>query len=176
MVVPVYAFFILKRKHSVENAGAISAAYGSESAVTFVTSVSYLEAHDIFFSGHMVAVMEAPSIIVGVLLIFPVQQRTGFQTLLSGYPASFSHQWLRHPDFGSLAIGFLASEKQTMGIKPFTTEFKGFLAVFLLDMGTTSGRKLSSFLENGWSPPPFRHHCSFSKRGDSRHDQRTGYH
>ena len=100
VVVPVYAFFILKRKQSVENAGAISAAYGSVSAVTFVTTVSYLEAHDIFFSGHMVAVTEAPSIIVGVLLIFPVQQRTGFQTLLSGYPASFFHQWLRHPDFG----------------------------------------------------------------------------
>ena len=43
-----------------------------------------------------------------------------------------------------------------MGIKPFTTDiFKGFLAVFLLDMGITSGRKLSSFLENGWSPTLF---------------------
>ncbi|NNK80589.1 MAG: sodium-dependent bicarbonate transport family permease, partial [Flavobacteriales bacterium] len=35
-------------------------------------------------------------------------------------------------------------------IRPFTTDlFKGFLAVFLLDMGITSGRKLSDFLKKG---------------------------
>ncbi|MGB3151846.1 MAG: sodium-dependent bicarbonate transport family permease, partial [Maribacter sp.] len=34
---------------------------------------------------------------------------------------------------------------------PFTTDiFKGFLAVFLLDMGITSGRKLNDFLKKGW--------------------------
>jgi hypothetical protein len=43
-------------------------------------------------------------------------------------------------------IGFLASESQARGIEPFTTDiFKGFLAVFLLDMGITSGKKLSAF-------------------------------
>ena len=54
---------------------------------------------------------------------------------------------------GSLLIGALASAKQAEGIKPFTTDiFKGFLAIFLLDMGISSGRKLSSFLQNGWAP------------------------
>ena len=28
--------------------------------------------------------------------------------------------------------------------------FKGFLAVFLLDMGITSGKKLSTFVKKGW--------------------------
>jgi hypothetical protein len=41
-VIPLYTFFILKRKLSVSNAGAIAAAYGSVSAVTFVASVSFL--------------------------------------------------------------------------------------------------------------------------------------
>jgi hypothetical protein len=51
---------------------------------------------------------------------------------------------------GSLAIGFLASEAQAEGIKPFTTDiFKGFLAVFLLDMGITSGKKLNEFIKKG---------------------------
>jgi hypothetical protein len=37
---------------------------------------------------------------------------------------------------GSLIIGFIASDQQALGIKPFTTDmFKGFLAIFLLDMG-----------------------------------------
>ena len=40
---------------------------------------------------------------------------------------------------------------QAQGIKPFTTDIvKGFLAVFLLDMGVTSGRKLNDFLKKGW--------------------------
>ena len=43
---------------------------------------------------------------------------------------------------------FLASEKEAEGIKPFTTDiFKGFLAIFLLDMGITSGKKLKDFFE-----------------------------
>jgi hypothetical protein len=52
---------------------------------------------------------------------------------------------------GSLIIGLLASDEQAMGIKPFTNDlFKGFLAIFLLDMGIVSGRKLSDFLKSGW--------------------------
>ncbi|MDX5418512.1 MAG: sodium-dependent bicarbonate transport family permease, partial [Hymenobacteraceae bacterium] len=63
LLIPLYSFFILKKKLSVENSGAIAAAYGSVSAVTFVTAVSFLEIQNLGFSGHMVAVMalmEAP--------------------------------------------------------------------------------------------------------------------
>jgi hypothetical protein len=42
---------------------------------------------------------------------------------------------------GSLIIGYLANAKQAEGIKPFTNDlFKGFLAIFLLDMGISSGK------------------------------------
>ena len=45
----------------------------------------------------------------------------------------------------------LASDEQALGIKPFTNDlFKGFLAIFLLDMGIVSGRKLSDFVKSGW--------------------------
>ena len=54
---------------------------------------------------------------------------------------------------GSLLIGFLTSNEQAAGIKPFTTDlFKGFLAIFLLDMGISSGKRLSAFLSNGIFP------------------------
>lgn len=57
---------------------------------------------------------------------------------------------------GSLFIGFLADAKQAEGIKPFTDDiFKGFLAIFLLDMGISSGRKLTDFISNGWFPIAF---------------------
>ncbi|MFZ4799702.1 MAG: sodium-dependent bicarbonate transport family permease, partial [Bacteroidia bacterium] len=72
LIIPFYAFFILKRRLSVFDAGAIAAAYGSVSAVTFVTAVSYLESHQLGLHGHMVAIMalmESPAIIIGLVLI-----------------------------------------------------------------------------------------------------------
>jgi hypothetical protein len=54
---------------------------------------------------------------------------------------------------GCLIIGYLANAKQAEGIKPFTNDlFKGFLAIFLLDIGITSGRKLKAFFSFGWFP------------------------
>ena len=41
-LVPLYTFYLLKRKLGVENAGAIAASYGSVSAVTFITAVAFL--------------------------------------------------------------------------------------------------------------------------------------
>jgi hypothetical protein len=50
----------------------------------------------------------------------------------------------------------MADAKQAEGIKPFTNElFKGFLAIFLLDMGISSGRKLKTFFSYGWFPIAF---------------------
>lgn len=71
-LIPLYTFFVLKRKLNVFDAGAIAAAYGSVSAVTFVTAVSYLETQQLALHGHMVAIMalmESPAIIMGLLLI-----------------------------------------------------------------------------------------------------------
>ena len=41
--IPLYTFFILKRKMNVSDAGAVAATYGSVSAVTFVSAASFLE-------------------------------------------------------------------------------------------------------------------------------------
>ena len=50
IAVPLYTFFILKRKLGVYNAGAIAAAYGSVSAVTFITGISFSGAStDVFW-------------------------------------------------------------------------------------------------------------------------------
>jgi hypothetical protein len=153
VAVSCYAFVILRKKVGIENAGAIAAAYGSVSAVTFVTAISFLEAQATYYGGHMVAVMalmEAPSIIVGVLLIALVGKKACGIPLMQTIHHSFTNGSVLLI-LGSLCIGFVASEKQAEGIAPFTTDiFKGFLAVFLLDMGITSGKKLKSFLENGW--------------------------
>lgn len=155
LAIPIYSFFLLRPKVGIFNAGAIAAAYGSVSAVTFVTAVSFLEVQSLEFGGHMVAVMalmEAPSIIIGVLLISWFNKKKGSKTSCLDVIKHSVTNGSVLLIAGSLVIGFLASEAQAEGIKPFTTDiFKGFLAVFLLDMGITSGKKLGSFLKNGWS-------------------------
>ncbi|AWH86507.1 sodium-dependent bicarbonate transport family permease [Flavobacterium album] len=157
-LVPVYLFFILKRKFNLHDAGAVAAAYGSVSAVTFVTAASYLEMQGMHLSGHMVAIMalmESPAIIAGLVLI----------SLYDKSGDAFSKRRVLHHSLtngsvllilGSLVIGYLASAEQAQGIKPFTNDlFKGFLAIFLLDMGIVSGRKLGSLFREGWFPFAF---------------------
>lgn len=155
-LIPLYTFFILKRKLKIFDAGAIAAAYGSVSAVTFVTAVSYLESQNLELHGHMVAIMalmESPAIIVGLILI-SLYNKEQSNSLNVG--SVLKHSLTNGSVLliiGSLVIGFLASAEQAEGIKPFTNDlFKGFLALFLLDMGITSGRKLKSFFSFGWFP------------------------
>lgn len=154
IVIPVYVFFLSKKKLGVENAGAIAASYGSVSAVTFVTALTFLETLSITSDGHMVAVMalmEAPAIIVGVLLIRSCSQKvTQNQSLKNLFVHSLTNSSVLLI-LGSLIIGYLANEKAAEGIKPFTNDlFKGFLVVFLLDMGINSARKLEDFFKHGW--------------------------
>lgn len=156
LIIPLYTFFILRKKLSVFDAGAIAAAYGSVSAVTFVTAVSYLEAQHLTLNGHMVAIMalmESPAIIMGLVLISvfnkdeneKIKKRTAIRHSFTNGSVLLI--------LGSLIIGYLANAEQAEGIKPFTNDlFKGFLAIFLLDMGITSGRKLKAFFSFGSFP------------------------
>ncbi len=155
IVIPIYTFFILKTKLNIENSGAVAAAYGSVSAVTFVTAISFLELQDIVFNGHMVAIMalmEAPAIIVAVILIryFSKDNSSSAISLGSIAKHSFTNGSVLLI-IGSLVIGFFTSDQQAIGIKPFTNDlFKGFLSIFLLDMGISCGKKLKDFVKSGW--------------------------
>jgi hypothetical protein len=97
----------------------------------------------------IMALMESPAIIIGLVLItlFNKQktQKINKLEILSHSLTNGSVLLI----LGSLVIGFLANAKQAQGIQPFTNDlFKGFLAIFLLDMGITSGKKLKSFFYN----------------------------
>jgi len=155
-LIPVFTFFILKTKLSTSDAGAVAAAYGSVSAVTFVAAVSFLDMQNLTSGGHMVAVMalmESPAIIVGVLLIKRFDQVS--ETSEKGSFKSLLHHALTNGSvliiMGSLIIGIIADTKQAEGIKPFTTDiFKGFLAIFLLQMGMVTAKRFRTFLKYGW--------------------------
>ncbi|MBD2768646.1 sodium-dependent bicarbonate transport family permease [Hymenobacter sp. BT664] len=156
-LIPLYTFFILKRRLSISDSGAIAAAYGSVSAVTFVSAVSFLETQQLTFGGHMVAVMalmESPAIIMGVILMMrheaPAANDNAQTSLRSVVQHSFTNGSVLMV-LGSLVIGLVADTKQADGIKPFTTDiFKGFLAIFLLEMGMVTARRFSAFTRYGW--------------------------
>jgi hypothetical protein len=152
-IIPLYTFFILKQKVGISNAGAIAASYGSVSAVTFVSAATFLEMQSIHFGGHMIAVMalmEFPAIIMGFILIkkFEKQEENdvSFKSILKHAISNGSVLMI----MGSLIIGIISDSKQAEGIKPFTNDiFKGFLAIFLLEMGMITAKRFSTFRKHG---------------------------
>jgi len=161
MAIPIYTFFLLKKQLNPYNSSAIAAAYGSVSAVTFVTAVSFLEIQHLQLQGHMVAIMalmESPAIIVGLMLL-TLSKEVDSQAIAIKKRVVFKHAFTNGSVLlilGSLCIGFMANAEQAEGIKPFTDDlFKGFLAIFLLDMGISSGKKLKAFFSFGWFPLVF---------------------
>lgn len=154
-IIPLYTFFILKMKLSISDAGAVAASYGSVSAVTFVAAISFLEMQKIASGGHMVAVMalmESPAIIVGVTLMMQFDKERSSSEKVR-LPLVIHHAFTNGSVLmilGSLVIGLIADTKQAEGIKPFTTDiFKGFLAIFLLEMGMVTAKRFSAFVKYG---------------------------
>lgn len=153
-IIPCYGFFILKQRLSAVDAGAIAAAYGSVSAVTFVTAVAFLEMQQVSYGGHMVAVMasmEFPAIVMGVLLIKLYDKNPDGASM--GLGGILKHSFSNGSVLmivGSLVVGLLADTKQSEGITHFTTDiFKGFLAIYLLDMGMLAAQRFNAFRKQG---------------------------
>jgi hypothetical protein len=154
-IVPLYSFFILRTRLSISDAGAAAASLGSVSAITFVSAMSFLEMQELTAGGHMVAVMalmEAPAIIVAVVLMRTFEEEKTIQKPVALREVIY-HAFTNGSVLlilGSLIIGLIADSHQAEGIKPFTTDiFKGFLAIFLLEMGMVTAKRFSSFRKYG---------------------------
>lgn len=152
IIVPLMGYFLLKRFVSGFDAIAISATYGSVSAVTFVTAVQFLENQNIAYGGHMaaaMALMESPAIILAVILANRLRQQ---QSVPIGK--------ILHESFtdgaqllllGAMVVGMLTGDAGQAAMQPFSGDlFKGMLAFFLLDMGLMSARNISQI--KGRSP------------------------
>jgi len=154
-VVPVYSFYVLRRKLSVADAAATAATYGSVSAVTFITATSYLTYQGVDWNGHMVAamaLMESPAIILGLLLYS--RSRSASKT------SSEPHKWgeLLHEAclnssvfliLGSMIIGWITGPPGMEQLSPLIKDlFLGVLCLFLLDMGIVAARRLRDLRES----------------------------
>jgi len=156
VVVPLLGYALLRRFLSGFDAAAIAATYGSVSAVTFITSVQYLDTHGVAYGGHMaaaMALMESPAIILAVLLANHARQHTKSKQAAGAASApgpSLGHilresltdgaQLLL---IGAMVIGVLTGASGEAAMKPFSVDlFKGMLAFFLLDMGLLAARNM----------------------------------
>ncbi|MFN5182089.1 MAG: sodium-dependent bicarbonate transport family permease [Bacteroidota bacterium] len=156
VAIPMYSFFILKRKLDVPNAAALSAAFGSVSAVTFITANNFFSTSVLKPGGEMVAamaLMESPAIIIGVWLY-----RKYGQTAADGHHMDFKE--IMKEAFlngsivvllGSLIVGLISNEHGHEIMQPFIGSiFKGMLSFFLLDMGVVAGKRIKALKDAGF--------------------------
>ena len=159
-LVPVYCFWILRRRLNIYNAAAIAATYGSVSAVTFVTATAFLDRAGIPYGGYMVAamaLMESPAIVVAVILARLALSKPGPDGATPALETGWSHL-LRDAFFnssvflilGSLMVGLITGERGQTALHPFTNAlFSGILCFFLLDMGIVAARRLKDLRTSG---------------------------
>ena len=154
--IPLWTYPVLRflgRMKPVD-AAAISAHYGSVSAVTFIAATNYLRSLHLPFPDYasaFLAVMEAPAILVGVILGKLASPRTGglgpvLRKAL--HEASTGRSVLLL--VGALISGWLSGKKggeTTAGF--FVSPFQGVLALFLLEMGMVAARRFDDLRRVG---------------------------
>ena len=136
------------------DAAAISAHYGSVSAVTFIAATNYLRSLNLSFPDYasaFLAVMEAPAILVGVVLgklASPMAGGLGPVLRKALHEASTGRSVLLL--VGALLAGWLSGRKggeSTAGL--FVSPFQGVLALFLLEMGMVAARRFDDLRRVG---------------------------
>lgn len=158
MLVPIYSFFVLRTKIDVYNAIAIAATFGSISAVTFITGITYLDTVGVEYGGFMVAsmaLMESPAIVIGLVFAALFAKDPNDESdAKTDWKEILREAFLNPSVFllvGALIIGILTGEKGWHSMEPlFGTLFKGFLAFFLLDMGLVAARKIHELKKVGF--------------------------
>lgn len=142
--IPLWCYAILRRlgRFEVPDAAALAAHYGSVSVVTFIASLSFLDAIGSPAEGFMptlVAILEVPAIIVALVIArMSVGGRGSWGAVLHEVVAGRSVLLL----LGGLAIGFFSSPAGLAAVSPlFVDLFQGALALFLLEMGMVAARR-----------------------------------
>ncbi len=171
---PVIGYLLLRATRRVDrmNAAAIAAHYGSVSAGTFLTAIAYLDNVNVSYESYpviMLAIMESPAIIVGLLMASWSRQQAanakgmrvdsgGVVTLDAGNGNSQFGK-LMHEAFtngsvvlliGSMIIGAISSPSSMAKLFPFIDEiFMGVLCLFLFEMGLEAARRIREFRKVG---------------------------
>lgn len=152
VVIPLLAFGILRflTRLSTTDRGAMAAHYGSTSLVTFTAALVFLDSLGVSYEGYvttLLAIMEIPGILVGLLLAGSAARYAGklgesVREILTGRSILLLA--------GGLVIGFITGPDGFARVEPFFgAPFTGVLALFLLEMGVLAGRRLGDVKRAG---------------------------
>ena len=154
IAIPITCYAVLRRVggFDVSNAAAVAAHYGSVSSVTFFAAIAFARAMETPAEGYMtaiVAVMEFAVIISLAIGRWGNQAKAGNFRL-----GELLLDTLRGRGIllltGGMLIGYLATDAEWRRIAPFYEQlFRGFLMLFLLEMGMTAARQIRAFAEVG---------------------------
>ena len=146
--VPAWSYAILSRRVGAFDAAAIAAAYGSVSAVTYITAVAFASRQGLEPGGHMaivLALMETPAVVMAIVLAnrarasAPAAGGASLGHVLAEAFTDGAHLML----LASIAIGAATGAAGRAALDPLIGGlFKGILLFFLLDMGLVVGRRL----------------------------------
>jgi hypothetical protein len=153
-LIPLTAYPILRfiGKFTQADAGAISAHYGSVSAVTFAVGLAFLSDIDEYSEGYMaliMALMEIPALVTGTIL---ARAGAGGEKTEWG---KLMHEILTGTSLylmvGGVIIGYYAGVTKNVAPldKMFMDLFMGVLAFFLLEMGLLASARLKAVMQKG---------------------------
>ncbi len=153
-LLPIIAYSIARYfgKFDPQNAGGIAAVYASVSSVTFLAAVDYANTMGTPSEGYITALtafMEL-SVLVSIFIarwdMGKTQKNNAFIETLQETLRSRGLVLLS----GGLFIGYVIGPEKYAEIAPFYEDlFKGFLMLFLLEMGMVASREIQSFLKAG---------------------------
>ena len=133
------------------NAASTAAHYGSVSVATFAVAMAWLASHHVEVEPQMailLAVMEIPAILVGIVLARGISKDTDWKSL--GHEAFLGKGVTLL--LGGMAIGWAAGPEGLQPIKGLYFDlFKAVLALFLLEMGLIVSRQVDELKRRGLS-------------------------
>lgn len=153
LAIPVWCFFLLRGagRFGVADSAALAAHYGSVSAVTFAAALTYVDAIGMKpdgFTSALLAMMEAPAIIVALLLARMAGERKsgGLMLALREIVGGKSVLLLS----GGLIIGAIVGPPGYVKIKPFFGDlYQGALCLFLLELGSLAAARFGDLRRVG---------------------------
>ena len=151
VITPVSAFYLLMKMGRLGriDAAASAAHYGSVSAVTFVAALEAVKLSGLPSNGYLpalVAVLEIPGIIIGLLLARqskPGGLKTALHEVITGKSIFLM--------MGGLVIGTVCGAEKIQSVSPFfIAPFKGVLCLFLLELGMVAAGRIRDLKQAGW--------------------------
>ncbi len=154
VTIPIICFAVLRYAGGFDpaNAAAVAAHYGSVSSATFFTAVTFAKAMGSPSEGFMtavVALMEFAVIISLLIARWSMQRQNGGTKMGELLISTIRGRGILLLS-GGMLIGAIATESQWSQIAPFYEDlFRGFLMLFLLEMGITAARQIKGFASVG---------------------------